>query len=573
MHGSQQQKQKRGRVIPFERDGEFFLRRGSRRLERNNLLEAINNYHLARAREPENVEIQLAIAEVLTEMHRYEQSNRLLFPLLSTPEKPAECFYGIACNFLGMQDFDHARDSLENYLTADPDGEFVADALELLDILEDDDALYTMPGVLPKEEWDTMQACTLSRQLIELGRAKEAVEMMEARVRERSDVAFLRNHLALAYFCNKNYGEAMREVSDVLEVLPNDVQANSNLLLFRYAARDHEGVEKCLQFLDTVETDDPNDWNRLAVVFMETGRMKEAMQMLKKLQRLLPYEENTLHRLGACQYHCAQYKSAMECYDKLLKIDPNDTVAAYYRKICYRATRGTPEKVEWRYHYQVPFKEFVHRIRIVHDIGETAQESSARRWQEDAKFRAQLTWCLCLPDDNAKRAMLRLIAGFGGYEAEQVLRHFLLDTLQPDIVKQDVFAMLKQMDAREPYIAYIDGRLVQSRVRVRFTKNGANTPVSYMRVYQLMMDQAPVHCSIDQALYAVELLERYTTEASPLPALRPPQIPAMAAAFEYLARKNTKESISQSEAAGLYGVSLIRVRNAVSRIREGLKEE
>jgi cytochrome c-type biogenesis protein CcmH/NrfG len=100
-----------GRVIPFERDGAFFLRRGSERLERNNLLEAISNYHRAERRDPENVEIQLAIAEVLTEMHRYEQSNRLLFPLLSLSESPAECFFGIACNFLGLQEFSHAHDS------------------------------------------------------------------------------------------------------------------------------------------------------------------------------------------------------------------------------------------------------------------------------------------------------------------------------------------------------------------------------------------------------------------------------------------------------------------------------
>ncbi|MDL2236195.1 hypothetical protein LJC07_08715, partial [Christensenellaceae bacterium OttesenSCG-928-L17] len=207
------------------------------------------------------------------------------------------------------------------------------------------------------------------------------------------------------------------------------------------------------------------------------------------------------------------------------------------------------------------------------EISVAPPEASKKRWEEDAKFRAQLTWCLCLPDENAKRALLTLMESFGGYEAERALRKFLLEPLQPDAVKQDVFTMLKRMGAREPYIAYLGGRLVQSRVRVRYAKESDGVPAAYMRVYRQITENMPTRCAVETILCAMELFEQYTTNTEPLPPLRPMQEAAVAAAFEYIARRVMKEPITQTEVAEAYGVSTIRLRNAVGRIRAGLKEE
>ena len=561
-----------GRVIPFERDGAFFLRRGSERLDRNDLIEAISYYHQAYRRDPENVEIQLAIAEVLTEMHRYEESNSLLFPLLSREESPAECFFGIACNFLGLQEFSHAHDSLESYLALDPDGDYVADALDMLDVIEDEGMLYSMPGVQPPEERDALNACARGRQLLENGRIDEAVKLLNDAAKKHRDLPFVKSNLALAYFCKRDFKHAMESIRSVLEEAPNDVQAHCNLLLFLHAAKDEAGVAREMEFLLSSNTQDPQDWNRMAVVFMELRRMHEALTVLKKLQITFPYDEGTLHRMGVCRYHLGQYRQAQACYDRLLKINPQDTVAAYYRRICHRAIEGTPENIEWLYHYQVPYLEVLRRVRLINEASRQPHDALKERWSTDESFRTLFAWSLKLPDPAAKRAVLAMIAGFGDREAERVLRSFQLDQLQPDSVKQDVFAMLKHMNAPEPYIAYIGGRLVQSRVSVRAFEKGKRLPAPYQRALELCMSNMQGERSSECMMEAAELFSKYMKNAAGLPQLKEQQVHALAAALEYISCRNRAEDVTKSQLTAAYGISMVRLNNAISKLLRGLEE-
>jgi tetratricopeptide (TPR) repeat protein len=235
-------------VIPFERErARFFFKARLRTAGQNDLLEAISYYHQAQRRDPENVDVQLAIAEVLTEMRRYEQSNRLLFPLLSLNESPAECFFGIACNFLGLQEFSHAHDSLESYLALDPDGEFVADALDMLDVIEDEGMLYSMPGVQPPEEREALNACARGRQLLENGRMDEAVKLLAMAAKKQPEYALCAAIWRLRIL-QKGFKRAMETVDGVSR------KRRTTAGPLQYAAvpacrKGREGVQRELEFL------------------------------------------------------------------------------------------------------------------------------------------------------------------------------------------------------------------------------------------------------------------------------------------------------------------------------------
>lgn len=563
------QKTKNGRVIPFKRDGDFFLRLGSQRLERNNLIDAIKHYHKAIEMEPENVDARLAIAEVLTEMHRYEQSNQLLFPLLSSDESPAECFFGIACNFLGLQEFSHAQDSLESYLALDPEGEFVSDALDMLDIIEDKQTLYNMPGVQPPDMREAINACARGRRLLEFGSIKEAIELLREAVEKWPDKLFIKNNLALAYFCDKNHNDAMSVVSDVLDVEPNDVQAHCNMLLFLHSEGDEDGLKRELEFLSNVKTEDPQDWSRMSIVLLETGEIEKALSILNRLQSAFPYDEGTLHRLAICYYKQGRFITARACYDKLLKINPDDTVAAFYRRLCHKAAEGEMEKVDWLYHYEVPYVEVLRRVRLINEASRTQKEDLVRRWENDEYFRALLNWSLRLPDVNAKRVLLGMVACFKDKYSENMLRHFQLDQMQPDEVKQDVFAMLKHMGAKEPYIAYLDGRLVQSRVSVRSVVHGS-LPKSYQRALEICTRNMQDLRANNTLIEAVDIFQQYINTASHIPQLKGLQVHAFAAALDYIASKNKGEDVSKTKIASQYGVTLVRLKNAVTKIQRVL---
>ena len=79
-----------GRVLSFEQKGDFFYKRGNDKLDKNDLIEALCSYRRAMEQEPEDQYSRIAVAEVLSEMERYDDSNRVLLPLLSREDVEPE---------------------------------------------------------------------------------------------------------------------------------------------------------------------------------------------------------------------------------------------------------------------------------------------------------------------------------------------------------------------------------------------------------------------------------------------------------------------------------------------------
>ena len=61
-----------GRVLSFEQKGDFFYKRGNDKLDKNDLIEALCSYRRAMEQEPEDQYSCIAVAEVLSEMERYD---------------------------------------------------------------------------------------------------------------------------------------------------------------------------------------------------------------------------------------------------------------------------------------------------------------------------------------------------------------------------------------------------------------------------------------------------------------------------------------------------------------------
>jgi predicted Zn-dependent protease len=89
------------KILPFEQPGDFYFRRGLNKLEKNDLPEAMTYYRKALALDPDNVDIELEMAQTLTEMYRFDESNRILFRLLyANHDNVSECYFGMGMNFL-----------------------------------------------------------------------------------------------------------------------------------------------------------------------------------------------------------------------------------------------------------------------------------------------------------------------------------------------------------------------------------------------------------------------------------------------------------------------------------------
>ena len=100
---------KNHRIVDFERSPAYVHHRAMMNRRDNRVVDALELLRQAVERSPENREYKLDLAELYCEIGCHEQSSRLLLDLLSEADSPAECYYGLALNHLGLNDVSGAR--------------------------------------------------------------------------------------------------------------------------------------------------------------------------------------------------------------------------------------------------------------------------------------------------------------------------------------------------------------------------------------------------------------------------------------------------------------------------------
>lgn len=555
-----------GKVIPFAQSPSFYMKRGAKEMERNDLIRALTRYRQAYLSAPDQAEPCLAVAEILSQMQRFEESNRLLLLLLASGNGTPECFFGLACNYFGMREYDYAAESLENYLDADPDGAFALDAEDFLDMIDDDDAMYDMTGLRTDADFDDSASCVFARHLLDAGDYADAINELKRQVAVSPQNLQVQNLLAIAYFCTGDRAQAFGVTNAVLTNDPNNVAARCNLALLCHEAGDQAEALAHLRIAETHCGDLQEDLQALSVLELELEQYDRAEKTIRRLQQLQPFDTDTLHRLGYCRYMQNDFDEAESCYKQLLKINPDDLVARYYlaqsrkTEIAYKQRRA-----RWLIAYEVPFSEAFRRLnQLNHTLGTPSDELLAT-WRGDRHFRNLLQWALMLPDRRVKRSMLSLLYTFGDEPAERMLREFLLYTNQPDDMKRVVFGMLKHLDAKEPYMAYLNGRWIQGRVNMLTLPY--QLPAAYETVVQMLLqymvgarDEACVTAAAHIYQAYIESLDRSFPRMSQM------QEVSFAAALEYLGCKACGVEVGMEEIVNAYRISNTRLRNALVKL-------
>ena len=219
-----------GKVLPFEQKSDFYYKRGSDKHDKNDLIEALSSYRRALEKEPDNQYTRLALAQVLTEMGRYAESNRILIPLLNTKDAEPECYYGMGCNFAGLNQPERARECLEQFVSMAPESDMLFDAYDMLDAI--DELLYRAGdfGELAEVSREDMafDAAEEGRRLLECEDYHAAREALERALKLDPKLYYARNNLSLLYFCKKEYKKALAETEAVLSMDPKNTQALCN---------------------------------------------------------------------------------------------------------------------------------------------------------------------------------------------------------------------------------------------------------------------------------------------------------------------------------------------------------
>ncbi len=554
------------KILSFNQPAEFFIKKAEKHIDAGNFLEALALYRCVLGMEPENVDYLLSVAQIYSEMGLYAESNDVLLKIAKYGSTPTECLFALGCNYMGLKNYELADEAFEQYLAVDPEGEYAEDIDELFDIMDEEDfeeegSLHDISRRMMYEE------AYEGKQCLDSGDYKNAIKHLEKVVRRSDTMYSAMNNLALSYFFEGRKEEAVELSKRVLSSQRLNLHACCNLALFYSDMNDHANAAVNLEKLNGMTDIEPEDMHKVALTYCELGYHQKAYQMFLKIVAFQPYDIRILHFCGLAAYNCAQYAESLSYFVKILKIDPSNSLAQYYKLRAEDAKSGGSHK-EFEYVYQVQFEEIKRRISYLNECLKQKDGSLKDKWKKDEFFKSIIFWGLHYGDEYIKKIVLEIMSMFSDAKVEDAFRDFLLKSSETDDIKNDIFMYLKKMGAKEPYVAYIKGAIAEVRVGT-VSEDLKKLPQRYADALSSFISHARPRYNDEFVTLGVEtMLSIVTAGKDDANWVKTPE--AFAAALE-LRVCETAENIqlpSKRELAEVYGISVPTINKYYAKLIE-----
>ncbi len=561
-------KGKMGRVLSFERDNSFFVRRGDAKRAQNDPLSAIVMYNEALERDPDDLDARLAAAQLLTDMSRFNDSNRLMIPYMHRDEdyrREAYCIAGF--NLLGLGESDGARMCFDRFFESTDEVSPRTDAiLDALDYLDDDE---------PEDEYlkdasDAYLTGYLSSAVraFDSGNFQFSSKLLSNLFEKYPDNAEVNYRLALSLLCEKRYDEARSSAQKLLDKDPLHAGALSVAMISANSVGNEVDCALLSKRLCSCDTNDIDELFRINGALIECGRFEQAEPSARKLVKLLPYSQQSNHRLAICLMKQGKYQKAAELYDKLLKIDRSDFVAKFFMTGCLEACdKGRSDFPEGHVmiHYQIPFGDIIETVRSIIDNKDLPPDRIAAEWENGRGIRDKIRWAYSLGEFNITCAMTALLRVIGDERAELLLREVIADIDVSDAAINEVLGALKAIGAAEPYFAMAGGRLLEGRVNI-VDLDKERIPANYRSIFPRIVKAAEAVYSSEVIKTAGTITERFLVgSAGEYKHISKEQSEALSAAIEFMACEKCGAMVAD-DLCERYGVTERRLENAINRL-------
>ncbi|RKN75068.1 tetratricopeptide repeat protein [Paenibacillus ginsengarvi] len=552
-------------VINVQMDATFFFERAVHSLDRNRYDKALKYFRRAAEFEPDNPVNHCNLAGVLSETGRYEESNRILQHIVEQIDPSmTECYFYMANNYANMESYEAAEEALVYYLEHDPNGHYLEEAEEMMELLGYElDRPTKLTSIKSREG---MFEHDKARTLLEEGKFSEAVRILEKLVKKSPDFLAARNNLALAYYYMGLFDKAMVTIGEVLELEPGNIHALCNLAIFYQ----HGGnKEQLAELLESLRKTYPIHYDHVFKLATTMGILSEHETAYRLFRRLLKTGESGL---DPCLYHytavaacnIGKYAEAEKLWHTVEKLDPGTDIPRYYMEQMKEIRGGSPRTLG--YHYHLPFEE---QFRVL----ETAAGGIPDHMKRDPLVRSSFFWALRHGDVETKLQVIQAFGIIADSEVEDALRAFLLDPEEDEYLKKVAIFVLRNMRAKEPIFVNLDGR----ETPLAASPWSPNLPV-WKEEWQQVMETAlrkmdkryDMIQQHDLETLWVEFLSRVYPDVPKIGKLE-----GWAAALEYLTAKMHRREISYHEVSLRYGISITTVSKHVKYIDRtcGLKEK
>jgi len=182
---------------------------------------------------------------------------------------------------------------------------------------------------------DTLAKCpnnprahnNLGVDLLEQGRASEAMDQYQQALRIKPDFADAQFNLGLASVQLGRLPEAIGHFERAVQIQPDHVRALNNLgVLLLQLGRPQEAIGHFEEML-RIKPDSAEAHGNLGVALMQLGRVPEAIGHFEQIIRLRPEDAEAHNAMGAALEKAGRVQDAIPQYEQALRLNPDLTQA------------------------------------------------------------------------------------------------------------------------------------------------------------------------------------------------------------------------------------------------------
>ena len=432
---------KNPKLVSFDRSAAYLHHRAMMNRRDNRAVDALELMRRAVEQSPENSEYRLDLAELYCEMGCHGQSARLLLDMLSEEDAPSECYYGLALNQLGMNDVTGARASLDAYRRFDPHGDRLEDVSALAMEL---DMVQSAGRPASRRLYRAMRMANRACEAMKQDAPEKACRLFEKSLSIDEGQSEMRALYAMALMM-AGYGDrAAAEADRAAGAYPPSVR---KLCVCAQVVHMLGDADRAEALMAAAEREHPQG-AELQLMIYSAGEMDmndRAAEYARLALQETPFDRELLHiRAVALKRAGASDEEAGRCWERILRLDPEDSVAQFYRQA---AAQHTLDGHHLDYAYQVPAGEYLRRLKALTDQLAGGFNAICERWKEDAAFRRLLRWAAKTDDAQLGRSAISLLILLDEPEARSMLRELMID---PELSRDLKLyaAMLTRMQGR-----------------------------------------------------------------------------------------------------------------------------
>jgi tetratricopeptide (TPR) repeat protein len=542
---------KMSKVVPFSRSAAYLYQRAVINRREGHLLDALELNRRALEKDPDNVDYELDLAQVLCELGCYVQSNRILTRMLARDSSLSECYFGLASNFYGMNDADSAYKALMCFLAEDPQS---AGRQEVGELLHNLFVARTQGGQKSRRK---ARAAKLSAQGVALMRSGDlpgAEQALKRSLQIRSRHSETRAILAMCLAARGDMDGAVREVARSLRPTRPPLRALCIAAQIENATGNPEAAAK---LMDHAAARNP-EGGELRILLDAACDLKMDERVHELAEKALaesPYDQTLLHLCAAAIVNTGRpQERAARCWARIRRLQPDNEIASYYL--------AHSDRKPIAYAYRLPDDEIRARAEILAEAARSDPDGVQAAWEQSAKLRRVVRWAVESGDPAFLRAGVHLLAAVETREAEWLLRQVMVEPSAPQAVKHQALMLLGLRGAKPPFL--MTGEDKFSLASAMDSGQLPRLPLAYRRVLKRAV-YTGISLKEDYPARLTMLWLRYASAlGDSLPALK--DLNGWAAALNLCLARIDQLDVSLDELAELFRCSRRKMEHMARRI-------